>query len=80
MSDSRLNLVAIAIFLMMMSALVGPIVHLSPAIPAVATLAILGIITADQISWQGRGTDFLSVSSKPNRKKRGYCAMKRGIS
>jgi len=59
MSDSRLNLVAIAIFLMMMSALVGPMVNLSPAIPAVATLGILGIITADQISWQGRGTDFL---------------------
>ncbi|MBE9175882.1 ATP-dependent Zn protease [Synechocystis salina LEGE 06155] len=58
MSDSRLNLVAIAIFLMMVSALVGPIVDLSPAIPAVVTLGILGIITADQISWQGRGTDF----------------------
>ncbi len=58
MPDTRLNLVAIAIFLMMMSALVGPVVNLSPAIPAVATLGILGIITADQISWQGRGTDF----------------------
>lgn len=58
MPDTRLNLVAIAIFLMMMSALVGPMVNLSPAIPAAATLGILGIITADQISWQGRGTDF----------------------
>ncbi|MCT0254884.1 MULTISPECIES: hypothetical protein [unclassified Synechocystis] len=58
MSDSRLNLVAIAIFLMMMSALVGPVVNLSPAIPAATTLVILGIITADQISWQGKGTDF----------------------
>ncbi|MFN9174705.1 MAG: ATP-dependent Zn protease [Synechocystis sp.] len=59
MSDTRLNLVAIAIFMMMMSALVGPMVNLSPAIPAVTTLIVLGIITADQISWQGRGTDFL---------------------
>jgi len=58
MSDSRLNLVAIAVFLMMMSALVGPLVHLSPAIPAVTTVIVLGLITADQINWQGRGTDF----------------------
>mgnify|MGYP006994850025 CR=1 FL=1 len=58
MADTRLNLVAIAIFLMMLSALVGPIINLSPAIPAVTTLIVLGIITADQISWQGRGTDF----------------------
>jgi hypothetical protein len=50
--------VAIAVFMMMLSALVGPIVHLSPAIPAVTTLIILGLITADQINWQGRGTDF----------------------
>lgn len=58
MSDTRLNLVAIAIFLMMLSALVGPIINLSPAIPAVTTLTVLGIITADQIRWGGRGTDF----------------------
>ncbi|MFM1843429.1 MAG: hypothetical protein RLZZ490_2172 [Cyanobacteriota bacterium] len=49
---------AIAIFLMMLSALVGPMINLSPAIPAVTTLIVLGLITADQINWQGRGTDF----------------------
>jgi hypothetical protein len=58
-ADTRLNLVAIAIFLMMLSALVGPMVNLSPTIPALTTVIILGLITADQISWQGRGTDLL---------------------
>ncbi len=58
MTDTRLNLVAIAIFALTLSALVGPVIHISPAIPAVLTLGGLTLITADQLRWGGRGTDF----------------------
>lgn len=65
MSESQLNLVAIAIFMMMLSALVGPLIHLSPAIPAVTTLIVLGLVTADQIQWQGRGTTLVASLLQP---------------
>lgn len=58
MTDTRLNLVAIAIFALTLSALVSPVIHISPAIPAVLTLGGLTLITADQLRWGGRGTDF----------------------
>ena len=54
MSQTALNLVAISIFLMTVSTLLGPLIHLSPAVPAVATFAILGIATLDSFSLQGK--------------------------
>ncbi|MEB3310943.1 MAG: ATP-dependent Zn protease [Snowella sp.] len=54
MSDKTLNLTAIAIFLMMLSVLVGPFVQLSPLVPAIATVTVLGVVTWDQVGWQGR--------------------------
>ena len=55
MSQTALNLVAISIFLMTFSVLLGPLIHLSPAVPALATFAILGIATFDNFSLQGQG-------------------------
>lgn len=55
MSQTALNLVAISIFLMTMSVLLGPLIHLSPTIPALATFTILGIATLDNFSLQGKG-------------------------
>ncbi|TVP61909.1 MAG: ATP-dependent Zn protease [Nodularia sp. (in: Bacteria)] len=55
MSQTALNLVAISIFLMTFSVLLGPLIHLSPAVPALATFAILGIATFDNFSLQGKG-------------------------
>ncbi|BAY78234.1 hypothetical protein NIES25_47050 [Nostoc linckia NIES-25] len=55
MSQTSLNLVAISIFLMTLSALLGPFFNLSPTVPALATFAILGIATFDSFSLQGRG-------------------------
>ncbi len=55
MSQTALNLVAISIFLMTLSVLLGPLVNLSPAVPAIATFAILGIATLDSFSLQGKG-------------------------
>jgi hypothetical protein len=55
MSQTTLNLVAISIFLMTLSVLLGPFLNLSPAIPALATFTILGIATFDSFRLQGQG-------------------------
>jgi len=59
MSQTALNLVAISVFLMTFSALLGPLINLSPTVPAVATFAILGIATLDSFSLQGKGGTIL---------------------
>jgi len=59
MSQTSLNLVAISVFLMTLSVLLGPLVNLSPAVPAIATFAVLGIATLDSFSLQGKGGSLL---------------------
>jgi hypothetical protein len=59
MSQISLNLVAIAIFTLTMSSLLGPLVHLSPFVPAIAIAGMLSIATLDTLSWQGRGSTLL---------------------
>jgi hypothetical protein len=59
MSQTALNLVAISIFLITFSALLGPFINLSPAVPALATFAILGVATLDSFSLQGKGGTIL---------------------
>ncbi|MBE9205539.1 ATP-dependent Zn protease [Nostoc sp. LEGE 06077] len=59
MSQTALNLVAISIFLMTFSVLLGPFINLSPTIPALATFTILGIATLDSFSLQGKGGTIL---------------------
>ena len=62
MNKTTLNLVAISIFLMTITVLLGPLINLSPAVPAVATFMILGIATFDSWSFEGRGgTLFLDL-------------------
>ncbi len=55
MSQTAINLVAIFVFLMTFSSLLGPLIHLSPTIPALATVTFLGIATLDNFSFQGKG-------------------------
>lgn len=55
MSQLSLNLVALSVFLMTLSALLGPLVHLSPVVPAIATAGVLGLAAVDTFSWQGNG-------------------------
>ncbi len=55
MSQTAINLTAIAIFLVTLSTLLGPLINLSPTIPAIATFTILGIATLDSFSFQGMG-------------------------
>jgi hypothetical protein len=71
MSDLPLNLTAIAVFVMMLSVLIGPLIHLSPFVTALTTISLLGLITADQFAWQGRGSNLFldSLASKKQRKR-----------
>lgn len=59
MSQTALNLIAISIFFMTLSALLGPLLNISPTLPAIATFTILGIATLDSFSLQGRGGSLL---------------------
>ena len=59
MSQTTLNLVAITLFGLVMSSLLGPLIHLSPFVPAAATIGILGIATLDTFNWQGRAGTLL---------------------
>lgn len=42
-----------------MTSLLGPLLNISPAIPAIAIFGILGIATLDSFNWQGRGGTLL---------------------
>jgi hypothetical protein len=59
MSQTAINLTAIAIFLMTLSTLLGPLFHISPTLPALATFTILGVATVDAFSLKGRGGNLL---------------------
>lgn len=54
MSQTALNLVAITIFTLVMSSLLGPLLHLSPFIPAIAAFGMLSVATLDTLSWRGQ--------------------------
>jgi hypothetical protein len=71
MADLNLNLTAIAVFLMMLSVLIGPLIHLSPFVTVCTTISLLGLITVDQFGWQGQGTNLLldSLASKKQRER-----------
>jgi hypothetical protein len=59
MSQTTLNLVAITIFTLVMSSLLGPLLHISPFVPAIATIVMLGAATVDTLSLQGQGGTLL---------------------
>ena len=73
MSQTALNLVAITIFTLVMSSLLGPLIHLSPFVPAIAIFGLLGAATLDTLSWQGRGgtliLDWLARFSPQHRER-----------
>jgi hypothetical protein len=59
MSQTTLNLTAIAIFVMVMTSLLGPLVQISPFVPATAIFSLLAIATLDRFSWQGQAGTLL---------------------
>ncbi len=73
MSQTALNLVAISIFVLVLSSLLGPLFNLSPVVPAIAVFGLLGIATLDSLSWQGQGStlllDWLASASPQHRER-----------
>ncbi|MGF1513918.1 MAG: ATP-dependent Zn protease [Elainellaceae cyanobacterium] len=55
MSQTTLNLAAIAIFSITMTSLIGPLVGVSPAVPATVAAAMLAAATLDRFGFEGRG-------------------------
>ncbi|MBE9102505.1 ATP-dependent Zn protease [Vacuolonema iberomarrocanum] len=58
-NDVSLNLIAITIFAFVLASLVGPLVDLSPAIPATLAGGLLVLATVDTLGWQNRGSTLL---------------------
>ena len=59
MPQTALNLIAIGVFLMTMTSLLGPIFGISPVVPAAITFGIMALATADTLSWNSRGVSLL---------------------
>lgn len=59
MSQTLLNLIAISIFAITITSLLGPLFNLSPTVPAIATFSLLGLATIDSLSLQGKGSSLL---------------------
>jgi hypothetical protein len=71
MQQTSLNSIAIGVFIMTMISLLGPILNISPTIPAVATFSIMGLAAIDTLSFQSRGaTLFLDLFSSKDRRQR----------
>ncbi|MDJ0601737.1 MAG: hypothetical protein QNJ37_23190 [Crocosphaera sp.] len=71
MEQTALNLVAIAVFAMTLSALLSPVLNISPFIPAATTFTILGLATVDSFSWGGKGlTLFLDLFTSAEERQR----------
>ena len=58
MNQLSLNVLAITIFTLTLSSLLGPMINLNPAIPAAVAFIILGLMTVDTLQWDGRGSAF----------------------
>lgn len=58
-NDISLNLIAITIFAFVLASLVGPLVNLSPVIPATLAGGLLVLATVDTLGWQNRGSTLL---------------------
>ncbi|MGL5064472.1 MAG: ATP-dependent Zn protease [Microcoleus sp.] len=71
MKQTSLNVIAISVFAITVSTLLGPAFNLPPAVPAIVTFCLLGLATLDSFQWQGQGgtilLDFLAGSSKERR-------------
>ncbi len=54
MNQTAFNLVAISIFAMTLSVLLGPLLNIPPYVPAIAVFGVLSVATLDGLQWQGR--------------------------
>ncbi|HIK12735.1 MAG TPA: ATP-dependent Zn protease [Oscillatoriaceae cyanobacterium M33_DOE_052] len=73
MNQTSLNLIAITVFAITLSALVGPAFNLPPTVPAGITFILLGLATADTLAWQNQGITLLLdwfAQKSPEQQKR----------
>ncbi len=71
MNQTSINIIAIAVFTMTVSSLLGPLLNLPPAVPAIAMFAFLGLATLDNFTWQGQGSNlFLDLLATANPQHR----------
>jgi hypothetical protein len=69
--DISLNILAIGVFVMTISSLLSPILHISPFIPAGATFGILGLLTVDNFTFESKGlTLFLDLFASQEQRQR----------
>lgn len=59
MQSTGLNIIAISIFTITLSVLVGPLLHISPVIPALTTFALMGLVTVDTLAYESKGVNLL---------------------
>ena len=59
MSQITLNIIAVSVFSVTMLILLGPLLSISPEGLAVVTATLLGLVSIDQLGWQGRGGTLL---------------------
>lgn len=69
MSQTALNLLAICIFTITMASLLGPIIHLSPTVPAAITFVLLGLITVDTLQLKGQTLTIVIDALSPETKR-----------
>jgi hypothetical protein len=59
MNSTSLNLIAVTVFLLTLSSLLGPLIHLSPLVPAIATAGAIAGLAIDALGLQGQGSTIL---------------------
>lgn len=71
MQQTALNLIAIGVFTLTLSSLLGPLLNISPLIPTLTTIGIMGLATIDTFSWQNKGITILldTLSPKQHRQR-----------
>ncbi|WP_069790638.1 ATP-dependent Zn protease [Cyanobacterium sp. IPPAS B-1200] len=71
MQQTGLNILAISIFTITLSVLLGPLLNISPYIPAGGTFIILSLITVDTLNWQNKGVNLLiNIFASAEQKER----------
>ena len=69
--DTGLNILAISIFTITLTVIVGPIFNISPFIPATVTFVALSLVTVDTLAWQNKGTNlFVNLFASKEQKER----------
>jgi hypothetical protein len=59
MQQIALNVIAVGIFAIAIFSMLGPLVHISPLVPTLLTLGLLGLLSLDTLLWRNRGISMI---------------------